>query len=364
MMLRKKIVYVISWRFSGTDGVTRKTFEQLGEWAKSFDILLIWLENGSEFPELNNVKIPAGLEVSIHLVRTNPRGYLKVMQQVANFDPDYVYARYPFFHPLIYVILSRYPSVLEINTLEKKEMLINLEKKRSLAFRGIYHTVMITRNFFLSKAKAIFFVTEELRDHSDYLDFPNRYFIPNSISSTHFIDFKKVNKTKPIDLLFIGTHGHSWHGIDKIEMLAKLTPDFNYHIVGAAGTNTSNIIYHGEMNKPEIKTLMTSVNICIGSLSLDVLGLSQACPLKVREYIAAGFPVVLGYDDAAFHDELPEWVFKASFDPLNLPEFIDFCVRNEDFVVSTEDKNKYICLEKFEQERMIVIQGIDAKASS
>jgi hypothetical protein len=364
MKQRKKLVYVISWRYSGNDGVTRKTFEQLTEWVKSFDILLIWLQNGNELPNIDGIQIPKGLEVSFHLVRTNPMGYLKIMKLVAKFQPNYIYTRYPFFHPLIFLLLIRYPSVLEINTLEKKEMLINLHNKRSLAFRAIYYAVMFTRSFFLSRAKAIFFVTKELLDHQDYRHFSNKYFLPNSISSKHFADLKQVSDRERINLLFIGTYGHSWHGIDKIEMLANLVPQFNFHIVGALGDDKSNITYYGVMNKEQISSLMNSMDICIGSLSINVLGLSQACPLKVREYIAAGFPVILGYEDAAFTDGLPNWVFMIDFEHLNVQQFLEFCYQNKNYLVSGEDKIKYICLDKIEYNRVKVIQQIDAKANS
>lgn len=363
-MPRKKIVYVISWKFSESDGVTRKTFEQLSEWSKSFDVLLIWLQNGSGVPDLSNMGVHDGLTVSFHQVRTNPLGYLNVINKIRNFRPDFVYARYPFFHPLIYLITARFVPLFEINSLEKKEMFVNLKQKQSFSFRSIYKVVMYTRDYFLSRAKAIFFVTAELRDHEDYKEFGTRVFIPNSISSKHFKNVKRVFDTKDLNLLFIGTKGHSWHGIEKIEALAELTPDFNYHIVGGTGQNTSNITYYGEQNKQQIMTIMENMHICIGSLSLDVLGLKQGCPLKVREYIAAGFPIVVGYDDAAFIKEVPDWVFKGDFNNLNVDQFINFCRQNKDIIISAEDKNKYICLETIEGQRMSVIRDIDAKARS
>ncbi len=363
-MPRKKIVYVISWKFSENDGVTRKTFEQLGEWAKSFDVLLIWLQNGIGMPDLTNFTIPEGLTVSIHNVRTNPIGYLTIINKIRSFRPNFVYTRYPFFHPLIYLISARFAPLFEINSLEKKEMFINLQKNKSISFRSIYNVVMFTRNYFLSRAKGIFFVTAELKDHQDYTDFKNRFFIPNSLSSKHFKNIKTVSYSEDLNLLFIGTKGHCWHGIEKIEAVAKRTPDFKYHIVGATGENTLNVTYYGEQNKNQIKAMMENMHICIGSLSLDVLGLKQGSPLKVREYIAAGFPIVIGYDDAAFIDEVPGWVFKGDFNNLNIDDFVNFCKRNKDIIIRAEDKNKYICLEKIEGERMTVIQGIDAKASS
>lgn len=363
-MLRKRIAYVISWKFSDTDGVTRKTFEQLAEWSKSFDILLIWLQNGEHIPNYESFIIPSGMEVDFYTVRTNPFGYTKVRKRLSAFNPDFIYTRYPFFHPLIYFLLIRYPYILEINTLEKKEMRINLQKKKSIVFRSIYNVVMLTRNFFLSKAKAIFFVTKELSDHIDYRKFPTKYFVPNSISSKHFDSLKRIENEATINLLFIGTQGHSWHGIDKIELLADLTPGFEYHIVGAKGSNTSNITYHGELKKHQIQKLMETMHICIGSLSFNLLGLSQACPLKVREYIAAGFPVILGYDDAGFMGSSPDWVYKINFDSLVLQNFIEFCNRNKHYTVSLADKNKYICLEKFEGERITIIQNIDAEENS
>jgi glycosyltransferase involved in cell wall biosynthesis len=53
---------------------------------------------------------------------------------------------------------------------------------------------------------------------------------------------------------------------------------------------------------PELDTLLAHANLAIASLGLFRKQMSQACPLKVREYTARGIPFVYGYEDP----DLPE----------------------------------------------------------
>jgi hypothetical protein len=355
--LKKNLVYVISWKFSENDGVTKKTIEQLIEWSKHFNVLLIWFENSDNKPSFDSSYISNRFKIKVFNVRINPIGYLSVIREVNKFNPDFLYTRYPFFHPLIFILSIIFNPIYEINTLEKKEMQLNYENRKSFSFLVIYKIFKKTRDFYLRRAKAIFFVTEELKNHSDYSVYSNKYFVPNCISINKNIDYKKINTSTEVNLLFIGTKGHSWHGIDKIEQLASLTTNFNYHIVGSNGDSYNNIKYYGVLSKDQIKKLMRSMDMCIGSLSMDVLGLKEACPLKVREYIAAGFPIIIGYKDSAFSKVVPKWVFKLEFEELNINEFIKFCLENKNTIIPFSDKLNYIGIEAHEKIRINVIQN-------
>ncbi len=353
---KKKIVYIISWKFSDSDGVTRKTIQQLTEWSKNFEILLIWLENSGSN---NRIISELNFKTVFSNVKFNPLGYVKILIEIIKFKPNYIYSRYPFFHPFIYLVHFFFNSIFEINTLEKMEMKINKNVRKSLIFNLIFHIVFLFRRFFLKKAKAIFFVTRELMSHRDYENFSPRFFVPNSLHSSHFVNIDCLNNSSNINLLFIGTQGHPWHGIDKIMLIAKNTPKFIYHIVGTTGEDTNNVKFYGILNKLEISKLMSAIDICIGSLSLNVLGLTEACPLKVREYIASGFPIVLGYNDSAFLEKVPSWVYHLDINNIDIDQFITFCYNNKGVRISENEKLQYISLENIEYQRIKILRSLN-----
>jgi hypothetical protein len=52
------------------------------------------------------------------------------------------------------------------------------------------------------------------------------------------------------------------------------------------------------MTRREYEPLIAGCTAGIGTLALHRKGMDEACPLKVREYLAYGLPVILGCADA------------------------------------------------------------------
>ena len=61
-----------------------------------------------------------------------------------------------------------------------------------------------------------------------------------------------------------------------------------------------NIKFRGFLNTSEYVNNLSKADVAIGSLSLHVNNMNEASPLKVREYLAYGLPVVIGYKDTDF----------------------------------------------------------------
>ena len=81
-----------------------------------------------------------------------------------------------------------------------------------------------------------------------------------------------------------------------VEMSKKL-PEYIFNIVGISGTNTSNLFFHGYLNQKAYLEILETCHICIGSFGIHKYGLKESSPLKVREYLAYGYPTILGYKD-------------------------------------------------------------------
>ena len=79
------------------------------------------------------------------------------------------------------------------------------------------------------------------------------------------------------------------------------------------------------------------MNICIGSLALYRNKMSEACPLKVREYLAYGFPTIIGYKEASFPNTKEiSWLLNIDSKNYNLNKIKQFVSENKDYVVQRD----------------------------
>lgn len=95
----------------------------------------------------------------------------------------------------------------------------------------------------------------------------------------------------------------SWHGVDKIFALASRLPRSTFHIVGMTAEAfpgsliPDNVVMHGEKRGATLTDIYRLSDVGIGSLALHRINLEEACPLKTREYLMYGLPVVIGYTE-------------------------------------------------------------------
>ena len=168
--------------------------------------------------------------------------------------------------------------------------------------------------------------------------------IPNGINTRKIDSIKKVNNSSIPSLFLIGSANQNWHGIDKIEKLAKLTQGkLMFHIIGMDKdtkntTLPDNIIFHGYMNEEMYNKLISEFDIGIGTLALHRNNMTEACPLKVREYLCKGFPVLIGYKEVFPTNN--QYILQISNNENNIEthinEIIEFCYKNKNTVVDRE----------------------------
>ena len=100
------------------------------------------------------------------------------------------------------------------------------------------------------------------------------------------------------------------------------------------------------------------MHIGLGSMAFYRNKMFEACPLKVREYVASGLPVILPYADTAFREECPEWVLRlpneegAFRDAGVINAIRKFCVKHKDTIVRHEDCAPYIDAKKLEAAKL------------
>lgn len=348
-----KIAYVLIHDIKTNDGITKKILGQKTEWENSghkVELYTTMIEKGNSI-------LPSKQYISKSPFKLRFQLQNDMLQDIDNFNPDLVYFRYNTWSRTWSSLTTKYKSVVELNTYDLGEFLLLLKKEKTLKAFLRYIGYKFMRGLFLNKVNGIIGVTKEIAEHKEYAKYnkPATY-IPNAIDLKIFSTFKSI-KTNLQDrrggLFFIGSPGGEWHGIEHIINLAENLPEYDFHIVGIEGDNSSNLFWHGYMNIEQYKEVLKSCDVCIGSLALYKNDMKEACPLKVREYLAYGYPMILGYDDTAFIDKsLPEWVLKIdAMKPFELDKIRNFIEKYKDRVVN-HDEIIYIGTEHLEKERL------------
>jgi hypothetical protein len=61
-----------------------------------------------------------------------------------------------------------------------------------------------------------------------------------------------------------------------------------------------NVVFHGLLNSKQYVSVASNCTVAFGTLNQQITGMKEASPLKVREYLALGIPVVIRYIDTDF----------------------------------------------------------------
>lgn len=218
---------------------------------------------------------------------------------VRAYQPDVIYLRLAMYVYPVHRLAEIAPVVGEINTndlVQHKELGTVLSRYNRL-----------TRGILLKRVSGLVSVSEELARDPSYAAFrkPMRV-ISNGIDLNTFRPLDAPNNETP-RMVFIGTPGYSWHGVDKLVELARRFPDLLIDIVGYDQLPEyeplpSNLALHGYLGAESYRKVMAGCDLAISTLALYRKGMEEACPLKTRECLAYGLPMVLPYIDTDLQD--------------------------------------------------------------
>lgn len=285
-----KIAYVAIGDASRATGVLKKITGQIKCWMnEGLDVQLFLISRSrKKNPLLNDIPVTI-----IDYQNTFRRMLYINFQDVYSWNPDLVYLRQCIYYPSIYKLLTKIPSIIEINSDDNSEYKITLSKPKYL-----FHRIM--REKVLKKAKGFVFVTNELSD--GYLRYEEPFtVIGNGIDLSQY-RIKEPAENKYPKVVFIGSPGQSWHGVDKIKVMAQEFREWEFHVIGyeQIGPELNNLHCHGYLTKNDYESIVLKSDIAIGTLALHRKKMKEACPLKVREYLAYGLPTIIGYRDTDF----------------------------------------------------------------
>jgi hypothetical protein len=98
----------------------------------------------------------------------------------------------------------------------------------------------------------------------------------------------------------------------------------------------------------------------IYTLALERKNMKEACPLKVREYLSYGYPIVIGYEDTAFLGKDVDFILKLKGDKSNessVELMRHFIEKTKAYIVSS-DSIRSIDVRELEEERLSFIEKI------
>lgn len=299
-----RIAYVCYWDLESHDGVAKKIAAQTAAWAAHGHTVEV-LSVSPRDPRLAATRDAA--------------------RRVAAFRPDVVYVRYDLFLPPLWRALRRFRTVVEVNSDDRVEA----RRWRGRAARAYNE---LNRRVLLGGASGLVYVTEELAASPSFSRFrAPRAFVSNGI---------EVGEESPPPpagarprLLFLGTAGQPWHGVDKLLAAAARLPQIDIDVVGytseqLGGSIPENVSAHGRLTETEYAPLFRSAVAGVGTLALHRKEMDQAAPLKVREYLAAGLPVLIAYDDVDLRGVDAWWLLRfanaeGNVDPARIGSFVE-----------------------------------------
>jgi hypothetical protein len=220
-----------------------------------------------------------------------------VYAAVRRWHPDLVYLRHGVYTPGLRGVVTRLPTVLEVNADD-----VAIARQRS-RLRGAWTAA--SRRLVLSAAAGAVFMTDELAadprlDHYGLA----KAVIPNGIDLAAVTPLPASVSAAP-RLVLLG-HPHSpWHGTDKLLALATRHPDWRFDVIGPTsadlgGPAPDNVQLHPELVAEDYLPLLAAADVGIGTLAMHRIGTNQNPALKVREYLALGLAVLVGCHDPDF----------------------------------------------------------------
>ena len=293
-----RIAYIsLHWPRTFSSGVGKKIYLQIETWKSLRHEAFLFMHTEDE-PVTNLLPSEKFKYLAQTGIRQRELGRIRaateMLSAVENYQPDIIYLRYGVYIYPLHRLASIAPVVEEINTND-------IEQHKELGFAYSSYN-RLTRGFFLRSVSGLSSVSEELAKSPAFKKYnKSTRVIANGINLSEVSPLPAPNNSIP-RLLFIGEPGHAWHGIDKIINFAKNTPDIEIDIVGYDSLPNhphlpENLVLHGYLPKEKYLNLFSKADVAISSLAMHRVGLTEASPLKSREYLAYGLPMILAYKD-------------------------------------------------------------------
>ncbi len=306
-----RIAYVsLHWPRTRNSGVGKKIQSQIQAWkARDHDARLFMHtsshEAQSDLIEADYFFYRPANKIKTELERIAAMS--RMIEVIRKYQPDVIYLRYSIYVFPAHRLMDIAPVIEEINTND-----VTQHEQLGLIY-NFYNR--LTRGIFLRRVHGLVAVSRELASSSAFT-----YFRKPTVVIANGIDLDSIrplpapyNETP--HLFFIATPGYSWHGVDKLVTLARMYPDLTVNIVGydhldGVENLPMNIHLHGYLNPETYLNLLSKSDVAMSTLALYRKNMQEASPLKTRECLAYGLPLVFAYTDTDLDEASSDFLLK------------------------------------------------------
>ena len=365
-----KIAYILTWNLRQRDGVTSKVEQQVEAWRALGHEVEVFCASylATEVPFPANVFHRRRVWNNPLAVITNRRTYKCLCDAVRDFKPDVNYLRWEFYKPSLAKLMQDIPTCIELNAIYDSEL--KSRAKTSTVDRLRYLYYLMTGSKFERCAAGFIGVTQEILDNRQVaLSGIPTMAIPNStnLAGKSPVTFEGHGEGVPRVVYMIGAD-NPWHGVDDFLKFAQQTVgQLEFDLV--AGYEhpqdflPANVTWHACLNETEFLHIFKRASCGLGTAGLHTKDMEEACPLKVRDYLSAGLPVILPYVDTAFLGrDTPDWVLEVPNSPGGLlvakDEILDFVNRMRGQRISLEEVAPFVGSDYWEARRMAFLEGV------
>ncbi len=248
---------------------------------------------------------PAGQKKTPRSISAYRKLITYVVNKLKELKPDYIYIRdRMFFFNLYSKLAAQAPVFVEIQSKIIQEMR-NISKMRWVLEK------FLARKY-LKKVTGFIAVTNEILEYEKEFNKKPGMVIGNGINPQDIQFIKHTPTNNKINLLFMGSAGMAWHGLDRLLQSfahSKNQEKFLIHIVGYDNSfeieNPSIRFYGYIKDKEKINEIIAGSDIGIASLAMFRNNLNEGATLKFRHYLGSGLPVITGYRDVDCPNTLP-----------------------------------------------------------
>ena len=302
-----RIAYVsLNWPRTLTSGVGKKINQQISFWENAGHTVHIFMHMhayepreellaGSVYPFTKKKGFTGKILTEINRMKATRT----MLSGIQAYQPDIIYLRNGMYSYPLHHLARIAPVVSEINTND-------IQQHRRLGIvLSTYN--LLTRSIILSRSKGLVTVSHELASIPAYA----KYRLPTCVIANGFdVDSVPVlpspNNTVP-RLVFIGSPDCPWHGVDKLVPFAVSHPGLIVDIIGydqidGITSLPDNLNLHGYLKREAYQAILGQADAAIGSLGLHRIGIHEASPLKTRECLSYGIPMILPYHDTDLAD--------------------------------------------------------------
>ena len=298
-----RIAYVsLHWPRTVSSGVGKKILRHISAWrtaAHDIEFFMHTVYRKTDMPLLPGKTFfyregrgPAGEWERIAAAQ-------RLLKAVQSYGPDIIYLRYGMYVYPIHRLASIAPLVEELNTNDLSQ------HERLGLFYGLYNR--LTRGLIIKRTSGLVCMSNELVHNPHNVRFGKPFLvIGDSIDLDNISPLPAPENIRP-RIAFIGSPDSPWQGVDKLVRLASMFPDMSIHIIGydrivEHSSLPENLHLYGYLDNLRYTKILQTMDCAIGSLALHRIQLNESSPLKTRECLALGLPMVLPYSDTDLDD--------------------------------------------------------------